>query len=152
MTDICVEIAEKLETNKNKTVFIMEDLHWIDPESYVFLKHFIKTINRNEFIRGNLCIILTLRNDEVFNYRGVNYKNLVGDLGELSDNINPKIIIEDILTEKQFNVQDFVNHISNQNEEFKIQDDSLADINYKFNNALLDNQEKLVLTPLYILK
>ncbi|MEC8458987.1 MAG: AAA family ATPase [Bacteroidota bacterium] len=152
MTDICVEIAEKLETNKNKTVFIMEDLHWIDPESYAFLKHFIKTINRNEFIRGNLCIILTLRNDEVFNYRGVNYKKLVGDLGELSDNINPNIIIEDILTEKQFNIQDFVNHISNQNEEFKIQDDSLADINYKFNNALLDNQEKLVLTPLYILK
>ena len=38
-----IKLTEKtLELNKNKTVFVMEDLHWIDPESYAFLKHFIK--------------------------------------------------------------------------------------------------------------
>ncbi len=46
MTEIGVEIAEKLELSKNKTVFVMEDLHWIDPESYAFLKHFIKTVKQ----------------------------------------------------------------------------------------------------------
>ena len=152
MTEICVEIAEKLEASKNKTVFVMEDLHWIDPESYAFLKHFIKTINRNEFIRGNLCIILTLRNDQVSNYRGVDYKKLMGDLKDLDEQLESKTIIEDLLTEQQFNVKDFINHISKQNKQFKIQDDSLADINYKLNSALSDNKDKLTITPLYILK
>jgi len=152
MTEICVEIAEKLEASKNKTVFVMEDLHWIDPETYAFLKHFIKTVNRNEFIKGNLCIILTLRNDQVSNYRGVDYKKLTGDLKDLDEQLESKTIIEDLLIEQQFNVKDFINHISNQNKQFKIQDDSLADINYKLNSALLDNKDKLTITPLYILK
>ena len=152
MTDICVEIAEKLESFNSKTVFVMEDLHWIDPESYAFLKHFIKTINRNEFIRGNLCIVLTVRNDKVSNYRGVDYNRLLLDLKDLGACLEPGIILEDLLTDKHFNVKDFVNHISNQNKEFKIQDDSLTDINYKFNSALSDNQDSLCITPLYILK
>ena len=47
MTEICIEILDKLEASQNKTVFVMEDLHWIDPESYAFLKHFMKTVNRS---------------------------------------------------------------------------------------------------------
>ena len=152
MTEICVEIADKLEANKNKTVFVMEDLHWIDPESYAFLKHFIKTVNRNEFIRGNLCIVLTLRNDQASNYRGVDYNKLMGDLKDLDKQLESKTIIEDLLTEKQFNVKDFILHISNQNKQFKILDDSLAEINYKLNSALSENNDKSTITPLYILK
>jgi DNA-directed RNA polymerase subunit L len=152
MTEICVEIAEKLELSKNKTVFVMEDLHWIDPESYAFLKHFIKTVNRNDFIRKNMCIILTIRNDEVNNLRGVNLQGLKDDLMALNKNLDTKAIITDLLIEDSFKVKDFINHVSNQNVQFKIQDDSLADINYKLNSSLLDKNSTLKITPLYILK
>jgi len=152
MTEICVEIAEKLELSKNKTVFVMEDLHWIDPESYAFLKHFIKTVNRNDFIRKNMCIILTIRNDEVNNLRGVNLQGLKDDLMALNKNLDTKAIITDLLIEDSFKVKDFINHVSNQNLQFKIQDDSLADINYKLNSSLLDKNSNLKITPLYILK
>jgi DNA-directed RNA polymerase subunit L len=152
MTEICVEIAEKLESSKNKTVFVMEDLHWIDPESYAFLKHFIKTVNRNDFIRKNMCIILTIRNDEVNNLRGVNLQGLKDDLMALNKNLDTKAIITDLLIEDSFKVKDFINHVSNQNVQFKIQDDSLADINYKLNSSLLDKNSTLKITPLYILK
>jgi DNA-directed RNA polymerase subunit L len=152
MTEICVEIAEKLESSKNKTVFVMEDLHWIDPESYAFLKHFIKTVNRNDFIRKNMCIILTIRNDEVNNLRGVNLQGLKDDLMALNKNLDTKAIITDLLIEDSFKVKDFINHVSNQNLQFKIQDDSLADINYKLNSSLLDKNSTLKITPLYILK
>ena len=152
MTEICVEIAEKLEVNKNKTVFVMEDLHWIDPESYAFLKHFIKTVNRNDFIRKNLCIVLTIRNDEVNNLRGVGFTKLKEDLMTLNKDLHIKAIIKDLLGEDSFNVKDFMNHISNQNTQFKIQEDSLADINYKLNSSIMDTSSTLKITPLYILK
>ena len=152
MTEICVEIAEKLELSKNKTVFVMEDLHWIDPESYAFLKHFIKTVNRNDFIRKNMCIILTIRNDEVNNLRGVSLQGLKDDLNALNKNLDTEAIITDLLVEESFKVKDFINHVSNQNSQFKIQDDSLADINYKLNTSLLDKNSNLKITPLYVLK
>ena len=152
MTEICIEIAEKLELSSNKTVFILEDIHWIDPESYIFLKHFIKTVNRNEFIKGNLCVVLTLRNDDHHSYRGKNYKELLNDLNELNKQLETPTKINDLLKENQFNVNDFINYLSNQNNQFKIQDDSLADINFLLNSAISDSKDGLVITPLYILK
>ena len=150
MTDMCIEIIDKIAASKKKTVFVMEDLHWIDPESYAFLKHFIKTANRNEFIRGNLFIILTLRDDALNTYRGVDMETLENELRILDKQLETKIEFTSL--EKVFNVKDFVNHLSNQNDQFKIQDDSLADINYKLNSALSDNNDQLTITPLYILK
>ena len=152
MTEICIEIAEKLELSSNKTVFVLEDIHWIDPESYIFLKHFIKTINRNEFIKGNLCVVLTIRNDDHHSYRGKNYKELLNDLNELNNQLETPTKINDLLKENQFNVNDFINYLSNQNNQFKIQDDSLADINFLLNSAISDSKDGLVITPLYILK
>ena len=67
MIELCVEITERIVNTKKKTIIVIEDLHWIDPESYSFLKLFIKTINRNEFVRKNTCLILTLRDDEFSN-------------------------------------------------------------------------------------
>ncbi len=150
MEDMCVEIIDKIAASKKKTVFVMEDLHWIDPHSYDFLKKFIETISRNEFVRGNLCIILTLRDDTLNNYRGVDYETLMGELKDLDEQLETKI--EFVPLEKDFKVKDFINHLSNQNDQFKIQEDSLADINYKFNSALLDKNDQLTITPLYILK
>ena len=147
---MCVEIIDKIAASKKKTVFVMEDLHWIDPHSYDFLKKFIETISRNEFVRGNLCIILTLRDDTLNNYRGVDYETLMGELKDLDEQLETKI--EFVPLEKDFKVKDFINHLSNQNDQFKIQEDSLADINYKFNSALLDKNDQLTITPLYILK
>ena len=47
MTETCIEIINKLE-GKNKLVFVLEDLHFIDLETYSFLKHFIKIANNND--------------------------------------------------------------------------------------------------------
>tara|TARA_B110001450_G_scaffold52027_1_gene48625 strand:- start:3160 stop:7908 length:4749 start_codon:yes stop_codon:yes gene_type:complete len=152
MTEICIEILDKLEASQNKTVFIMEDLHWIDPESYAFLKHFIKTVNRSEFIRKNLCIVLTTRNDKLNSYRGVSSKKILEDLSQINQNVTTKILIENLLTEESFNVKDFISHVSNQNQQFKIQEDSLNDINYKLNNAINTGSDKFKITPLYVLK
>jgi hypothetical protein len=152
MTEICIEILDKLEASQNKTVFVMEDLHWIDPESYAFLKHFMKTVNRSEFIRKNLCIVLTTRNDKLNSYRGVSSKKILDDLTSINENVSTKILVENLLTEESFNVKDFISHISNQNQQFKIQEDSLNDINYKLNNAISTGSDKFKITPLYILK
>ena len=99
-----------------------------------------------------MCIILTIRNDEVNNLRGVNLQGLKDDLMALNKNLDTKAIITDLLIEDSFKVKDFINHVSNQNLQFKIQDDSLADINYKLNSSLLDKNSTLKITPLYILK
>ncbi len=130
----------------------MEDLHWIDPQSYAFSKHFIKTINRSDFIRKNMCIVLTIRNDELNNLRGVGLQTLKDDLEDLNNSLTTKAVIRDLLVEESFNVKDFINHISNKNSQFKIQSDSLADINHKLNSSLNDAGSNLKITPLYILK
>ena len=54
MTETCIEIIDKLEDVDKKMVFVLEDLHWIDPETYSFLKHFIEIINNNEFLEKYL--------------------------------------------------------------------------------------------------
>jgi hypothetical protein len=152
MTEICIDIIDKLESLEKKTVFIMEDLHWIDPESYAFLKHFIEIINNNKFLRGNLCIILTLRDGLNTNYRGLAHQALIDDLEAINDDSDNKFIIEELLSTNDFNLFDFVKHLSNQNNKFKIQSYSMNQINTIFNDKLNENNDVAVLTPLYILK
>lgn len=152
MTEICIDIIDKLELLDKKTVFVMEDLHWIDPESYSFLKHFIEIINNNKFLRGNLCIILTLREGLNSNYRGLDNKSLVKDLSTINNHSEHKFLIEELLNSKDFNLYDFVKHLSDQNNKFKIQSYSMNQINTIFNEELDGNNDVAVLTPLYILK
>ena len=152
MTEICIDIIDKLESLEKKTVFVMEDLHWIDPESYAFLKHFIEIINNNKFLRGNLCIILTLRDGLNTNYRGLAHQALIDDLEAINDDSDNKFLIEELLSTKDFNLFDFVKHLSNQNNKFKIQSYSMNQINTIFNDKLNENNDVAVLTPLYILK
>jgi len=165
MTEICIDIIDKLEALDKKMVFVMEDLHWIDPESYAFLKHFIDITNNNKFLRGNLCIILTVRECLDSNYRGVDTKMLIADLESLeSDNTN-KFKLDTLLHTSEFNLYDFIKNLSDQNNsdnKFKIQSSSMFQINSIFNAKLEDNsvynknlvdkENSAVLTPLYVLK
>ena len=63
----------------------MEDVHWIDPETLTLLKHFIQTVNRDPFLRQNLCIIITVRSEMKDYYRGLNYRDLKKALNEWKD-------------------------------------------------------------------
>jgi len=72
MNEISLEIIDKLTNINKKVLFVMEDVHWIDPETLTLLKHFIKTVNRNFFLRKNLCIIITVRAEIKGSYRGLN--------------------------------------------------------------------------------
>ena len=36
MTETCIEIIDRLEEEGKKSVFILEDLHFIDPETFIF--------------------------------------------------------------------------------------------------------------------
>ncbi|MBR98337.1 MAG: hypothetical protein CMC57_00005, partial [Flavobacteriaceae bacterium] len=71
--NICLEITEKLNSLNQKIVITIEDLHWIDSESFAFLKELIKTINRFDSLRKNTSFILTVRSN-FNNDRGVNYE------------------------------------------------------------------------------
>ena len=51
MNEISLEIIDKLTKINKKTLFVMEDVHWIDPETLTLLRHFIKTVNRNTYLR-----------------------------------------------------------------------------------------------------
>ena len=159
MIEICIDIIDKLEALEKKTVFIMEDLHWVDPESYSFLKQFIQTVNNNKFLKGNLCIILTLRRGAKTNYRGVTQETLISDLEAINgsprkiENVSDdSILIKELLSEKDFNLFDFVKHLNDQNNEFKIQSYSMNQVNTIFNEKLKQNSDVEVLTPLYIIK
>ena len=66
----------------------MEDLHWIDPESYVFLMKFIEMVNRNKFLRGNTCIILSIREESLFDYRGPSLSELMTKTNDLNKKQN----------------------------------------------------------------
>jgi hypothetical protein len=151
MTEICVDIIEKLEKRKKKTVFVMEDIHWIDPESYSFLKLFIQMINRNKFLRGNICIIFSMRCETDNKFRGPNSDEFKNDLKEIQNNSSFKFSIQDLLNENDFNVRDFAKQLSIQNNNFKIQNNSLVQINDLFNNAI-DEYVVDYITPLYITK
>ena len=151
MTEICLEIIDKLERRKKKVVFVMEDLHWVDPESYSFFKTFIQVINRNKFARGNLCIILTIREDEYNNYRGPKLVELRADLEEWQNTTSNKFRLQEILSGEDFKMLDFTLALSSSENKFKIQNSSLAQVNELFNRAINDQIAEAV-TPLYVTK
>lgn len=150
LTDLCIEIIEKLETNKKRIIFIMEDIHWIDEESYAFFKSFIKHVNRNKFLRGNMCIILTIRNKVHEQDRGPSYDKLYAELNELNSNSSFGFSINKLLNKKDFKLNDFVKNLSKKNNQFKIQNSSLNEINNLFNQTLDPNDNLGQITPLYI--
>jgi hypothetical protein len=150
ISEICIEIIDKLENRKNKIILVIEDLHWIDMESYAFLKQLIKHITRNKFLRGNMCIIFTLRDDALSEMRGPSYSNLLVDLENLNLNATYQFSIMELLTKKSFRVIDFVKHLSSGNNQFKIQSNSLQEVNTLFNEAAVEFDHLTQLTPLYI--
>jgi hypothetical protein len=86
------------------------------------------------------------------NYRGLAHQALIDDLEAINDDSDNKFIIEELLSAKDFNLFDFVKHLSDQNNKFKIQSYSMNQINTIFNDKLNENNDVAVLTPLYILK
>ena len=151
MTEICLDIINKLEKRKKKSVFIMEDLHWIDPESYSFLRLFIQMVNRNSFLRGNMCIIFTTRCEIDNKFRGPSLEEFGDDLLKFQSNSSFKFSIQELLNENDFNVVDFAKQLSVQKNSFKIQNNSLLVINDLF-NAAIDEYVVDYITPLYITK
>ena len=152
MTETCIEIIDRLEEKGNKLVFILEDLHFIDPETYSFLKHFIKIINNNPFLRKSICIILSLRNGQNEQFRGINEETLINDLAKINLEEDSPVEPETLYEYKDVNLKDFVKNLSNQDNSFKIQSYTMNQINDLFNNKLKENTDKFVLTPLYIKK
>jgi predicted ATPase len=151
MTEVCIEIIDELEKRNKKTIFVMEDLHWIDPESYSFLKLFVQMINRNAFLRGNMCIILSIRNDSKLSYRGPSIDQLKNDISSLQESSSFTFRIETLLGVESFNLFDFVKSLSTQENKFKIQNNSMVNINDVFNQAI-DEYVVEYITPLYITK
>ena len=86
----------------------MEDIHWIDPETLTLLKHFIKTVNRNTFLRKNLCILISVRSEIKGLFRGLNYEKLRTELDNLNQETNNPFHIMDLLDTNSFNLTDFV--------------------------------------------
>ena len=152
ISEMCIEIIDKLESRKNKTIFVMEDLHWIDPESYAFLNKFIEMINRNKFLRGNMCIVLSIREESLFDYRGPSLSQLIAKTNDLNTNSSFKFKVEELLNFSNFNAVDFVKHLSLQNNQFKIQSNSLVEINSLLNNSIKEKNMLGQITPLYIFK
>lgn len=151
MSEICIEIIDELEKRNKKTVFVMEDLHWIDPETYSFLKLFIQMINRNAFLRGNMCIVLSIREDSMTTYRGPSIGILKNDINSLQKSSSYKFQTEDLLAVADFKLLNFVKELSLQDNKFKIQNNSMVAINDVFNKAI-DEYVVEYITPLYITK
>ena len=160
MVDIAIEIAEKLERKKHKILFILEDLHWIDPESYAFLKTFVKVANRSTFLRKNMAILISIRSHKYGTLRGVNSEKIMDEFNsfyseeELLQSSNKKLEIDFLLDKSQFNVKDFVLNLIDVSDKFKIQKDSAYIMNDLFNQeiqALKKDENHFELTPRYIL-
>ena len=132
----------------------MEDIHWVDPETLTLLKHFIRTVNRNFFLRKNLCIIITVRAEIKGSYRGLNYQDLKKELNNLNDETNNFFELIDLLDVKSFNLVDFVKNLSTEKNKFKIASSSMNQINNLFNdyNKQLKSESNVKLTPLYVFK
>ena len=155
MTETCIEIIDKLEDVDKKMVFVLEDLHWVDPETYSFLKHFIQLVNNNEFLRRSICVVLSLRNGNNSEYRGVSYDKLMKDLEDINENEDFKFDVENLFDfKKSVNLKDFVKYLSDQDNAFKIQSYSMNQINNLFNIRESENRndEYSFLTPLYVRK
>lgn len=148
MTETCIEIIDTLEKKGNNFIFVMEDLHWIDPESYELLKLFIQVINRNKFARSKATILLTIRESDFFTYRGTNISGLKADLEKLQENTSHKFQIHNILSKNDFKVFDFLLFMNNNNKnKLKLQSSTLIQINELFNNSI----EYIKITPKYII-
>ena len=85
------------------------------------MKHFITIINNNQFLRKSICIVLSLRNGENELYRGINYETLKKDLAEINKVEDSPVIPEILYEYKDVKLRDFVKHLSNQDNSFKIQ-------------------------------
>ena len=154
MNEISLEIIDRLTNINKKALFIMEDIHWVDPETLTLLKHFIRTVNRNFFLRKNLCIIITVRAEIKGSYRGLNYQDLKKELNNLNDETNNFFELIDLLDVKSFNLVDFVKNLSTEKNKFKIASSSMNQINNLFNdyNKQLKSESNVKLTPLYVFK
>lgn len=150
INNLCIEITEQLNTLKGNSVFVLEDLHFIDSESFSFFKQLIKTINRYESLRTKIKIILTLRDDFKDYYRGLDYENLKNELLQLNNSTDNNININNLLINTDFNVKNFVLGYTNK---VKIAEKSLLELNDIFNSLIIENEgNKNHLTPLYIIK
>lgn len=154
MNEISLEIIDKLTKINKKVLFVMEDVHWIDPETLTLLKHFIKTVNRNPFLRKNLCIIITVRAEIKGSYRGLNYQELKKELSNLDETTKNLFDLSDLLDSGSFNLVDFVKNLSTDDNGYKIASSSMNQINKLFNdyNVQLQLESKDKLTPLYVFK
>lgn len=155
MNEISLEILDKLTIINKKVLFIMEDIHWIDPETLTLLKHFIKTVNRNTFLRKNLCILISVRSEIKGLFRGLNYEKLKTELDNLNQETNNPFHIMDLLDTNSFNLTDFVKNLSTEKNKFRIATSSMNQINTLFNELdekLKSETENGRLTPLYIFK
>ena len=152
MNEISLEIIDGLTNINKKVLFVMEDVHWIDPETLTLLKHFIKTINRNLFLRKHLCIIITVRAEIKGSYRGLNYHELKKELDNLKDK-NNIFDLSNLLDSNSFDLTDFVKNLSVEDNGFKMASSSMNRINTLFNkhNEQLQSESKDKLTPRYII-
>ncbi len=156
MNEISLAIMDKLVSSDKKVLFVMEDVHWIDPETLTLLKHFIKTVNRNSFLRQNMCIIITVRSGKKGikeSYRGLNYDELKNELKNLDNKTTNPFELHDLLDINSFNLVDFVKNLSIEDNKFRIASSSMNQINSLFNdyNKQLKS-ENGKLTPLYVFK
>ena len=154
MNEISLEIIDKLTSINKKALFIMEDVHWIDPETFTLLKHFIRTVNRNLFLRKNLCIIISVRAEIKGTYRGLDYAELNNELNNLNEETNNSFDLDNLLDVNSFNLVDFVKNLSIEDNKFKIASSSMNQINILFNdyNKQLKSESNIKLTPLYVFK
>lgn len=153
--NICLEITEKLNSLNQKIVITIEDLHWIDSDSFSFLKEFIKTVNRYDSLRKNIIFILTLRSN-FNNDRGINYEKLINEINQLNDETENKVSYRDLISSKDFIINDFLLELYNINKDqansIQLSKSSVDELNKIFNKLISINQEKdLNVTPLYIL-
>ncbi len=147
MTETCIEIIDKLEKKGKNLVFVMEDVQWIDSESYVLLKLFIQVINRNKFARSKVTILLTIRDDDFITYRGPNSIELKTDLQKLQTQTSNKFLIHDILTSKDYKLLDFMLFLNNKDSKIRLQSATLIQLNELFNKSV----DQIMVTPRYIL-
>ena len=152
INNMCLGITEKLNTLEGNILLIMEDVHWIDSETFSFLKHFLKTINRYDTLRKRFSVVFTLRSNLNENYRGVNYQELMDELNKLNSTTVNHFNIKNLITVDDFEIENFllgVNEITN----LKIAPNSLNELNDMFNSMIIENKgSTAILTPLYIQK
>ena len=153
--NICLEITEKLNSLNQKIVIVIEDLHWIDSDSFSFLIEFIKTVNRYDSLRKNIIFILSLRSN-FNNDRGVNYEKLINEINQLNEETENKVSYRDLISSSDFIINDFLLELYNINKDqansIQLSKSSIDELNKIFNQLISINQDKdLNVTPLYIL-